>query len=89
MKLSGIDRTIGVYDNISENRIEDIPVHVTVEQLKQIVMENEDDPWFYDGYVLNEAQLEKLSTFMDKKISFDFTNHYYVLQCLGIYDWDM
>jgi hypothetical protein len=87
MKLLGVERSIGIYNNASEERIEDIVINISVEDLQQIVVHNEDDPLYYDGYILEDKQLQELAKYADKEIAFDFLNYYYVLQGLGIYDW--
>jgi hypothetical protein len=90
-KLISIERTINVYNNegdelIEEHNIDEIPF----EQLKAIVVPKEDDPLLYDGYVLTEDQLKALNNIMkDNKIMPDYTTCFYVLECSGMYDWQV
>jgi hypothetical protein len=88
MKLMNIERSIGIYDRVSEERLKDVDLDITLGLLKTIVTPNDDDPELIDGYVLDERQLLQLSSYSSNIIVPNFEKYFYVLQCLGNYDWD-
>ncbi|WPQ61686.1 hypothetical protein SIO70_25320 [Chitinophaga sancti] len=63
-KLERVDRTINIYNKASQDLCEEIDIVVTVEELIKIFTVQEGDPFFYDGYVLSESQLESLKVFV-------------------------
>jgi hypothetical protein len=86
-KLAGIERTINVYDNNNEP-LEEINIdYLSLDVLKSIVPPKEDDPFLYDGYVLDADQLKKINEYLNQKIVPNFDIFFYVLECAGIYDW--
>ena len=89
-KLIGIERSIAKYNIIdkhivSEDNIDDI----SLDNLLLIVTPNYDDPLLYDGYVLNEKQLLEINSHLNNKLVFDSNSFYYVLECTGIYDYNI
>jgi hypothetical protein len=90
MKLLKTERSVKYYNNsdkhvAGEFNIDEIPV----ETLFTIVIPETDDPLLYDGRVLSREQFEKINDILAEKITPDFNLYYYVLECSGIYDWDM
>ncbi|MBS1586558.1 MAG: hypothetical protein JSS82_13545 [Bacteroidetes bacterium] len=88
MKLISSERSIGIYNVTSEERLRDIVLNVTVSQLMEILTPSQDDQEFIDGYILGEEQLTQLSEYAVEEIIPDFSKYFYVLQCLGNYDWN-
>ena len=89
-KLIRVERSIAKYniaykDIISDENIDEISLNI----LLSIVTPNEDDPLLYDGYVLNEKQLLEINNHLNNKLTFDFNSFYYVLECAGIYDYNI
>lgn len=88
-KLERVERTITIYDKASKDLYKEIDIVVTIDELIKIFTIKEDDPFFYDGYLLSESQLDSLNAFVvEEKIKPDFNKYYYVLQAHGIYNWD-
>ncbi len=86
-QLVRVERAINVYDNESDELIEEISVDsIPFDKLKDIVPPNADDPLLYDGYDLDIIQLEKLNTFLSEKIKPDLKRNTYILVCGGIYE---
>ncbi|HLA59820.1 MAG TPA: hypothetical protein VK622_13695 [Puia sp.] len=89
-KLIRVERSIATYniideDIISDDNIDEIPLN----KLLTIVTPKDDDPLLYDGYVLNENQLLEINSHLNNKLVFDFNAFYYVLECAGIYDYNI
>jgi hypothetical protein len=61
-------------------------MNVAEAQLKSIITPKSDDPMLYEGYVLNQMQLDQLQPFLTQKIVYNFDNYYYVAECYGIYE---
>ena len=86
-KIIQIERTIGIYRNDDDGVEEEIVIDISLEDLKSIVVAKDDDPELYEGYILNDQQLEQINTHLENKIIPDFNLYYYVLEATGIYDW--
>jgi hypothetical protein len=86
-KLVKVERAINVYDKETEDITEEYGIEITLEALTQIITPKKDDPLMFDGYVLNEDELNKLNSYMNKKIKPDFKCYYYVLESYGVYNW--
>lgn len=87
-KLLRVERTINIYTKDGDEPLQEVPVdNIPFEKLKGVVPPKEDDPLLYDGYELNEEQLNELNKFIEDKIRPDFTHYSYILVCGGIYDW--
>ena len=86
-KIVEIERSINIYRNSDNELVEEIIIHIPLEKLKEIVTAKEDDPSLYEAYLLNEPQLEKFNLLLEKKITPDFKQFFYVLEAAGIYDW--
>jgi hypothetical protein len=89
-KLIRIERSIAKYniadeDIVSEDNIDEI----SLDKLLLIVTPKEEDPLLYDGYVLNEKQLLEINNQINNRLVFDFDTFYYVLECAGIYDYNI
>jgi hypothetical protein len=90
MKLLKTERSINSYHIQSKNVAEEYNIdEIPIEILFQIVEPNADDPLLYEGQVLSREQFEKINDILAEKIIPDFNLYYYVLECSGIYDWDM
>jgi hypothetical protein len=63
-----------------------VKLYIREETLKEIVVANIDDPLLYDGYILTEAQLDRLNELINEKIAPDFQTFEYCLECYGIYE---
>jgi len=90
-KLIRTERIIVVYrktnSNVLGETVKEISVDkIPLDDLKTIVKPNEDDPLLYDGYMLREADLNKLNTFLENKIEPDHGKFEYALECYGIYE---
>ena len=66
--------------------MEELKVNASVDELKQIVVPKEGDDQLYDGYPLDELQLNKLKELLGYTFEPDFNKNYYVLECHGIYN---
>lgn len=87
-KLIRIERAIVVYKNQGDEAIEEINIDdIPFETVIKIVTAKPDDPLLYDGYHLNNEQIEKLNTYLYKKINYNPELNYCILECTGIYDW--
>ena len=86
-KLIKIERSIQVSRNSDDGLLENILLDISLDELLNIVTAKEDDPELFDGYMLDENQIEKLNNFSERQIQPDFKSYWYVLVCLGIYDW--
>ena len=62
---------------------------VSIATLLRIVSLHEDDPWLIEGYILTDQQLEEINIEPVEKIVPDYKSYYYVLECTGIYDYDL
>jgi len=88
-KLLRVERTINVYSKDGDEPLEEINVdNIPFEKLKDIVPSNDDDPQLYDGYELNERQLNAINKHLEVKIEPNFKNYIYLLVCGGIYNWE-
>jgi hypothetical protein len=85
-KLIAIERTINTYSNDEKDIVETTKMNVAEAQLKSIITPKSDDPKLYEGYVLNQMQLDQLQPFLTQKIAYNFDNYYYVAECYGIYE---
>ena len=90
-KLIGGKRSIYVYKrtetDILGEEVQEIPVDfIPLETLKSIVKPNDDDPLLYDGYPLEQDEIDKLNNFLENKITPDFNLFEYALECYGIYE---
>jgi hypothetical protein len=88
MKLLSIERWLVVYDAKIEKRIDETPVNLPLEILQEIIQPKEDDKPLYSDYLLNIDQLNALCRHLGKNIQPDFDSFYYVLECIGNYDWN-
>ena len=86
-KLIRVERTLSVFDNDSNNLLQELEVNVPLDGLKMIVVPKEGDDQLYLPYVLNESQIYRLNEIMGNPIEPDLKRNYYVLECIGIYDW--
>ena len=86
-KIIQIERSVNIYRNKDDEVVEEIVIDIPLATLKEIVTAKEDDPELYEGYVLEEQQLEKINQLLENKIPPDFNLYYYVLEATGIYDW--
>jgi hypothetical protein len=88
-KLLRVERTINIYRNEDDELLQEINVDsIPFEKLKEIVPPGDDDPLMYDGYDLDNEQLNKINSYLVEKIEPDFKLYSYILVCGGIYDWD-
>ncbi len=89
-KLVRIERSIAKYNIADEDIVSDENIdEISLDKLLLIVTPKEDDPLLYDGYVLNEKQLLEINSNLNNKLTFDFNTFYYVLECAGIYDYNL
>lgn len=86
-KLLLVEREIWVYKNSDKKLIDEIPVNVTKEELESILYpyEHDHDPDFYNGYILNEKQLQYFINTNNLLLTPDFNLYEYILQAHGIY----
>lgn len=85
-KLLSVGRCIEVYDNDTEEKVDESELNISVEILKTILRYNEDDPDYYDGYIIDSTQFDQLICYSSKKIDFIPEKYYYVLTCWGNYE---
>lgn len=85
-KLISVERSIGVYDLATGERLYDIVLDIELDHLKRIVAPESDDPLMYEGYELDSKQLNLLIANLEQAIVPNHEKFFYVLQCLGIYD---
>ena len=87
-KLERIERTINIYSKNGDDLLEEINIdNISIDKLKSIVTPREGDPLLYLGYELNGKQLESFNRELGNILNIDFTLHYYILECHGIYNW--
>jgi hypothetical protein len=86
-KLERVERNLIVYDNNSNNRLQELEVDVPLDKLKEIVVPKEGDDQLYLPYVLGESQIKKLNELMGNPLETDSKKNYYVLDCVGFYNW--
>jgi hypothetical protein len=90
-KLIKTVRTISVYKKTRGKHLGDLIEEfnvdaISIEELKKIITPNNDDPLLFDGYPLNDEELQKLSELLENKIIPNHKRFDYVLECYGIYD---
>ena len=87
-KLIKVEREIWVYRNSDNKLMEEVRIEVSKEILQKILYpyEHDNDPDFYNGYILNEKQLEYLVNINNLQVKPDFKLYEYILQTHGIYD---
>jgi hypothetical protein len=86
-KLLRVERTLSEYDDKSKDLLQELEVNIPLDKLKLIVVSKDGDDQLYLPYVLDELQLKKITEMMDITLLPDFNKNYYVLDCIGIYDW--
>lgn len=87
-KLIRTEREIAIYKIGADEPINTMNVDsIALNELIQIVPPKEDDPLLYDGYILDQSQLEKINQIKNLGIDADFENYFFVLISTGIYDW--
>jgi hypothetical protein len=86
-KISRVERTVNTYDKTTKDVVKETGIVIPLDELTKIIAPKKDDRLLYDGYILNEHQLEKLNNYLGEKINPDFTSHYYVLESHGVYNW--
>ena len=81
-KLLRIEREIWVYRNSDDKLMEEILIEVSKEELQKILYpyEHDNDPDFYNGYILNEKQLEYFVHRNKLQIEPDFKLYEYILR---------
>lgn len=84
-RLERVERTLRIYDNSSEDILQELEVSASVDELKRVVVPKEGDDQLYDGYLLDELQLNKLKELLGYTFEPDFNKNYYVLECQGVY----
>jgi len=88
MKLIGVDRVLEVYRRSDDELVSEIPLSLSLTQLKGIVTpEPFDDYNLYRPYELTFEQADKLINLAEISMNFDYELFFYVLECHGIYDW--
>ena len=85
MKLLYVERSIVEYKTMYE-KIQEIIIDISVEEIKQIVTADDDDPLYYDGYILTKEQIEQIIQLKSINLSYNLDKYYYVLECGGIYE---
>lgn len=87
-KLIKIERTINVYAKDGDEPIEEVNIDIVpFEILKEIVPPTKEDPLLYDGYGLDEKQMNLINSYLQNRILADFKAYNYILVCGAIYDW--
>lgn len=90
MKLIGVNRVLGVYRRSDDEFISEIPLSLSLTQLKEIVTPSPpDDHKLYWPYKLTFDQVVKIIALAEISINFDNELFFYVLECEGIYDWNL
>lgn len=82
------ERYFNIYRNSDEDKEREILLNIPFETLLAIVSPKDDDPLLYEGYLLNEEQVAKMKSLMDESFLIDFEKYFYVLECVGIYDFN-
>ncbi len=86
-KLIRVKRTINAYLRENNNIQNEISIDsIPFGKLENVVFPQNDDPLLYDGYVLSIEQMRQLNAYLTEKISLDFDQYFYVLECYGIYE---
>jgi hypothetical protein len=79
-KYYTISRSIGIFKKDSEDMLDEIEInYISVDELKSIMTSREDDPDFYEGYVIQEK--DKAYFERTNNIILDFSKFDYVLLC--------
>ncbi|UAY55986.1 DUF7683 domain-containing protein [Arachidicoccus terrestris] len=87
MKLIAVNRVLEVYRRSDDELVSEIPLNLSLAQLKEIVtLEPADDYELYWPYKLTFEQVEKLITLAEISLNLDFKLCSYVLECHGIYE---
>jgi hypothetical protein len=84
-KLVKTIRSFVIQNKLTE-RIEERELNLSLDTLKTLIIEHDDDPEFIDEYELNADQIAELNKFLDVKIDPVFEENYYVLVCEGVYE---
>jgi hypothetical protein len=86
-KLERVERTLSIFNNNSNDLLQELEVKVPLGKLKLIVIPKVGDDELYLPYVLDELQLKRLNELMGHAIKPDFQKNYYVLEANGVYNW--
>jgi hypothetical protein len=72
--------------NEQEPPVKEIDIDIPFETLQIIIDSKDDDPSLFEGYLLNQIQLDQINGLINDKIVPDFESYDYILECSGIYD---
>jgi hypothetical protein len=90
MKLLSIERSIGIFESNPQKLIEEVILHISTDEIKEIVTANfDDEDIYYDYYKLNENQILRLNKYAEHPITIDLDTYFYVMQCLGEYEYNL
>lgn len=86
-KLERVERNLSVFDNNSNDLLQELEVNISLNTLKNIVTPKEGDDLLYLPYILDKSQIIKLNEIMGSPLQPDSRKNYYVLDCIGFYNW--
>ncbi|AEW01282.1 hypothetical protein A4D02_31810 [Niastella koreensis] len=87
-KLIEVNRFIEINTMDTNEEVEAINIdHIPLEKLLEIFTPHEHgDPLLYDPYDIDEAQMNKLNTYLNEPVSFDNLKYDYTLAAFGTYE---
>jgi hypothetical protein len=84
--LIKVERSLNIYRKSGNNSESEFLLDIPFEIITTIVASKEDDPLLYDGYILNEEQVNQFAIRIGQKIIVDLNEYFYVLECAGVYE---
>jgi hypothetical protein len=84
-----IERTITVFDNESEELIDEINIdHISLVELTKMFNPSTDDPLMYNVYEIKSDIVPLISSLLKNKISFDLKRNTYYVECSQLPPYD-
>ena len=89
LTLLSIKRNIQIYYRQSIGLKEQYDINLSLEDIKQIVSSKEGDDLLYLPYELELQQIMRILALTSIPIEVNMEIYFYVLECEGIYDWNI
>ena len=89
LTLLSIKRNIQIYYRQSVSLKEQYDINLSLEDIKQIVSSKEGDDLLYLPYELELQQIMRILALTSIPIEVNMEIYFYVLECEGIYDWNI
>lgn len=84
-----IERTITVFDNTSEELIDEINIdYISLEDLKKVFNPSSDDPLMYNVYEIKSNLIPSINVLLKDKITFDLQTNTYYVECSQLPPYD-